>query len=571
MAVPGLQPHIDFEEQPEPRLINRKTGGALLVTAAEAQLIHAWDRSPSAARLSAAVFMNGLDVDPWQIEQFFFRLERLGCLAVPRPAIPNFVGPKPGVSTQEDKVPCLRRDLVIEKAPRSRSVFHVTDPKSKRAFGLLDSEVSVARMLDGKRRVSDVIENAAKLGIEVTLDSLRHFISHLKGYRFIDQDIREGESTWPAREKWTDEERQLYQASMKNLREGHFAVALAFAESLAAASPANLEARLLQHRVAVEAEGVVELVATFGDLHATPVREPAAAPAVEAPAPVALPVKPPPRPPQVKAFLLRHRVALAGGGLGLVLLAVLLRPVQVTTEVACELQVETLGVPRTTRGGKVALHDVKPGTHVEKGAVVARLGTGQTVEALEAKRQELEAALAVVPPATKDKRAVLARAKVKKAQAAAELARKKGWKLPQRELDGAKKSLDALTHEFTRAALEAELKAVREQRAALESELSRSIIIAPVAGIFVGVGALPEELAVNDSYGQIVGPNFKLVTQPPIPERIESATFRTGEHEVEVGITGGKPVFPVRDVFVGAKGTLEVKTGRTPWLASRFR
>ena len=81
MAVPGLKPHIVFEMTPEPRVINRQTGGALPVSSTEA------------TRLSAAVFMNGVDIEPWQIEQFFLRLDRLEGV---RPRIPHFVGPDPG-------------------------------------------------------------------------------------------------------------------------------------------------------------------------------------------------------------------------------------------------------------------------------------------------------------------------------------------------------------------------------------------------------------------------------------------------------------------------------------------
>jgi hypothetical protein len=177
------------------------------------------------------------------------------------------------------------------QAPRSRAVFHAKDPINNRAFSLLDTEVTVARMLDGKRSVKDVIENAGKLGIEVNLESLQHFISHLKGYRFIDQDVEEGDSTWPKRKQWTEEERQLYQASMKMLREGHFAEALSFAESLEAADPSSEEAKQLKHRVEVEQEGVFELVAKFPVLHsaAPPVvsSKPALAEVALAPAEVA--------------------------------------------------------------------------------------------------------------------------------------------------------------------------------------------------------------------------------------------------------------------------------------------
>lgn len=575
---------------PEPRLINRQTGGALLVSSTEAWLLRSWDGSASATRLSAAVFMNGVDIEPWQIEQFFLRLERLECLEGVRPRIPNFVGPRSGVSKDEDPVPRMRGDLLIVQAPRSRAVFHVKDPISNRAFSLLDTEVTVARMLDGKRKVRDVIENAGKLGIEVSLDSLQHFISHLKGYRFIDQDVEEGDSTWPKRKQWTEEERQLYQASMKMLREGHFAEALSFAESLEAVDPKSEEARQLKHRVEVEKEGIFELVAKFSVLHSTPsaaTSKPALAEVAPPPssAPTASPAEEsaPALPKSaVQTFVAANKRLVAGVGGALLLALIFLRPVMVTQSVACELQVETLGTPRTMRGGKVGARDVELGAKVDKGAVLARLG-GQSVEALDAKVKELEGQLKALPLATKSKKADAALAAVKKAQAAVnalEKSRKKGTKAQQaatekklaakqRELEAAKKKADAFTHEATRAALEAELKLVKDKKAAIDAELAKSIIVAPVSGVFVSVGALPDELAVNDTFGVIVGPNFKLVTKETIPAVVE-ATFRAAALEAELAVVDGKPVFPVRAALVGAKGTLELKLGRKPWLATLF-
>lgn len=592
MAVPGLKSHIAFELTPEPRLINRQTGGALLLTSTEAWLLRSWDGSASATRLSAAVFMNGVDIEPWQIEQFFLRLERLGCLEGTRPRIPNFVGPRSGVGKSEDTVPRMRGDLLIVQAPRSRSVFHVKDPISNRAFSLLDTEVTVARMLDGKRKVKDIVENASKLGIEVNLDSLQNFISHLKGYRFIDQDVEEGNSTWPRRKQWTEEERQLYQASMKHLREGHFAEALSFAESLAAVDPKSEEAKQLRHRVEVEKEGIFELVAKFSVLHSTPsavTSKPALPEVAAAQAPVAnadagatgdSALTPPPS--AVATFIAGNKRLVAGVGGGLLLALLLLRPAMVTQTIACELQVETLGLPRTMRGGKVGARDVELGTKVEKGAVLARLG-GQSVEALDAQVKELEGKLKALPPATKGKKADLALAAVKKTQAALsalEKNRKKGTKAQQaatekkiaakqKELEAAKKKVDELTHDATRASLEATLKGVKDKKAAIDAELSKSIIVAPVPGVFVSVGALPEELAVNDTFGAIVGPNFKLVTKEALPT-VQEATFRAAEVEAELSVVDRKPVFPVRAALVGAKGTLELKLGRRPWLFTLF-
>lgn len=592
MAVPGLRPHVAFEEQLEPKLVNRQTGGALPLTSTETWLLRSWDGSSSATRLSAAVFMHGVDIEPWQVEQVFARLERLGCLLGVRPQIPNFVGPTARITGPDDLVPRMRGDLLIVKVPRARAVFHVKDPISHRAFTLFDTEVSVARMLDGKRTVRAVIDNAAKLGIPVSLEALQAFISHLRGFRFIDEDVEDGNSTWPARKQWTDEERQLYQASMKNLREGHFAEALSFAESLASSDPNSPEAQELKHRVEVEREGVVELTATFERLHGPPSPEPETAPArIEVPKSAPSPAPPsveesdvPSLPSSDNAVMQfvkasPRRAALLGGGL--VLAVVLLRPVQGHVSVACELQAESLGAPRTMRGGKVGAHDVELDAKVEKGAVLAHLGA-QNGDELVAKLKVIEGQLAALPPPTPGKKAEVAKANVKKlegAVAALEKAKKTGNKkqqaanakklaAKQKELEAARKSLDAFTHDFKRAELEAERKTVQEKKVVVDAELARSIIVAPAAGVFVSMGPLPETLAGNEVYGLVAAPNFKVVAKDAFPAGAVEVKFKGASVEVEGSVVDGQVVLPVRSALIGAKGTLEFTLGWRPWVLS---
>lgn len=520
VVIPGLQPHIAYEEVFEPRLVNRKTGAALLLAADEVTLLKAWDGSVSATRLSAAVSMAGADVEPWQVEVFFERLARLGCLAAPPPNIPGFSGPRPGVAALEDKVPRLRGDLAIEKARRSRAVFHVRDPKTGRCFSLTDAEVSVARMLDGRRTVREVVESADRLGIEVTLASLQHFLKQLKSYRFVGPELEDGKVAWPKRTPWTEEERQLYQATMKKLRGGQYDEARSFVQSLESVDGKREEVQALKHRVEVEAEGIFELVGTFAGLHQPP----------PAPAPVAAaPVVAPPVPPRATVLQQLARLARAHGrwlalaALVLSATGLLLRPVPMAKVVACQLQLETLGVPRTTRGGKVGAHDVELGARVQKGAVLARLGAGPSVDPLEERLAAVEKALA------------------------------------------------AATDEARRAPLEAELREVQRKKGALDATLNRSLIVAPVAGLFVSSGELPEQLPVNGAYGVIAGPYFRLVTDEPLPQGVVSAVFRSGEYEVEAPVVDGEVRFPVRQVFVGARGALEVSTGRAPWLVALFR
>lgn len=585
VVVAGLQPHIAYEETFEPRLVSRKTGGALLLTPDEVALLKAWDGSVSATRLSIAVSMSGLEIEPWHVAEFFHRLERLGCLAVPPPNIPGFVGPPAGISKLEDKVPRLRGDLVVEKVKRSRVLFHVRDPKTGRAFTFTDTEVSVARMLDGRRQVKEVIENADKLGIEVTLDALQHFIKQLKSFRFIDADLDDGKTAWPKRAPWTEEERQLYQATMKKLREGQYAEALSFAQSLESVDPKKAEVQALRHRVEVEAEGIFELVGTFAELHAPKVVKPPPEPVVPAAPAVPAPPPPPTLAQRARGFLGAHRrEVLVGAGVVLAL-GFLLRPVSMTRVVSCELQLEPLGVPRTTRGGKVGAHDVELGAKVEKGAVLARLGAGASVDPLEAQLRSLERALSELPAAATGPKVDALRAAVKKAQAAVtalegrrkagtkqqQLATEKKLAQKQRELKESAQALEALTHDARRKPLVTELEAVRQKKALLDATLSKSIIVAPVGGVFVSSGELPEQLGVNGEYGVIAAPYFKLVTPEPLPEGLVAATFRSGEYEVEPAVVDGRVRFPVRQVFVGARGALEVSTGRAPWLVALFK
>jgi len=592
---------VEFEEQPAPRLVDRQTGNALPLSETESQLIKAWDGSTSATRLSAAVFVHGLDVEPWQIEQFFERLERAGLLANAKPQIPNFVAAQPGVETPDDVVPALRGDLVISRPEGAKGTMQVKDPLTERLFTLYDFEVSIARMLDGKRTAGEVIAAAGKLGIPVTLQTLKAFLSQLKAYRFIDDRVKGGDTTWSKREAWTEEVRQLYQGALRMMRAGKFPEALSYAEAMAEAAPHLSEVRELKQRIETEAAGAFDLRTDFETLHTPPNATPAVKPprdetgpfasfgfhsqppsAAELP-PIPEELQPPPRR-TLMDRLKDHKKAAAGTGLGLVVVLVLLHPVQQTQTVACELQLETLGTPKTLRGGKVDDVVVRLGSKVEKGAVLARLGTGESLDALDAKIAEVQKQLDATPAPPTGRKVDAARAALKKAQAAADQADKarqkaprskqaaleKKWKAKVKAVDAAKVALEKLTHQSVAEGLKTKLDELRTRRVGLAAELEKNIVIAPVSGVFISVGPLPEELKPNDGWGLVVAENFKLVSKDKLLENVLDATFRAAGRDVEVKLVDGAPVIPVAAPLVGAKGTLELKAGSRPWIATVF-
>ena len=290
VSLPGLKTSIELEPGPtegpatSPHLVDRESGQRLPITETEAKVLGVWDGVQTATALSAKLFVEGVDVEPWQVEQFFARLARTNLLAAGGPVVPDFVPSVPGVENPEDIVPTLRGDLVISKSATSKATLEVKDPVSERSFTLYDFEVSIARMLDGKRSAAEVLAAANRLGIPVTLPTLKTFLQQLKAYQFIDLTTLGGESTWPKRRQWSAEVRELYQGALRLMRSGKFDEARGYVEAMKAADPSNDEANTLLERIDVEARGSLELNVPFDTLH-TPVTTAA----VEEPVPQADP------------------------------------------------------------------------------------------------------------------------------------------------------------------------------------------------------------------------------------------------------------------------------------------
>jgi hypothetical protein len=621
-------------------LVDRASGLTLPISEMEANMLGLWDGVQTATSLSARLFVEGLDIEPWQVEQFFQRLAKAQVLGSSAPVVPDFVPAGPGVEEPGDIVPKLRGDLIITKSTTSKGTLEVKDPLTSRSFTLYDFEVSIARMLDGKRSAAEVLDAANRLGIPVTLPTLKTFLQQLRAYQFIDLSAVGGESTWPKRKEWPVGVRELYQSALRLMRAGKFDEALGYAEAMVAADPGNDEAVALKKRIMDEALGATELSVPFDTLH-TPVSSsaiqnapapdpfasfgfhsappaagelppipqelaPTGAPTVDivhsamdsvatSESAVPEPVAAPPQPAMVEEPLPavpRNRKPLfIAAGVAVVVLIVLLRPVDGLAQIPCELQVDLLGIPKAPFAGPLGPPVVAGGARVEKGAVLARLALapGESPESIEARIKELEAQLAAshAPGTAKD--ITRAKATLKKATAAVNALLKKKKKATQKTLpaietklaekqaalDAAKLALEQLRQPDRRAELKASLEELTSKKVAVAVQAERSVITAPAAGVFLAPDTAPEKLAENDAYGRIVAPTFRAVTKDPLVTAADRAVFVAPGGRVDVklersaaGVTArveGQPK------WVGARGTLEVSSGKTPWLLSAIR
>ena len=521
MSLPGLRRMVTLETEPTARLIDAASDETLPISQTEARLIQRWDGVSGATSLSAKVFMEGLDVEPWQIEQFFARLERMQLLEALPPVVPDFIPPRPGVEQLTDRVPALRGDLVIARLVASGEVLEVFEPQRERGFSLMDFEVSLARMLDGKRTAGEVIEKATALGIPVTLETLRAFLQQLRAYNFIDPRLREGATTWPRRTAWTPEVRQWYQRALRAIRKRQRPEARSAIDATLDADPTNLEAGALRLRLdsktlkvdvselhappsptALIRTGEISAL-TAGDERAPPLKiDPFASFGFdvdgEHPTSSGLPAIPETLS-SAKSKRTRRKVFIAAA-FGLVILLVMI-PVRSVRTAPIELEVVKRSVPRATLGGFVKPSGVKLGSAVTTGTVLARVEGLNTEAAIDKQLWALEKQLKALAPVDDTKRIAKARTALKAAQVAVSaLERQKRGAtkktLPGVEkklvpkvkaLDAAKAALEALTHDAARVPLNAELKALKDKKASGTLEVPTADITAPEDGVFVAL------------------------------------------------------------------------------------
>ena len=334
----------------------------------------------------------------------------------------------------QDVVPALRADLELgDPVPgRGEADIRLSHPQTGKALVLKGVEVSVARMLDGRRTADDVVTAAAKIGIPMKLQGLNGFIHKLEREGLLVEappPKPDGMSTWEPRAEWSVEVRTLFQAALRAARAEDLASARSRLEQLLAVAPDTEEAKgLLEWVMArlfpdVHADGPRQ---SFSDFFAEVERSWFAegerrseANASADPSDVNLS--------DADGFTV-HASGGAGKGLfigigAVVLLGVMLFPLPHTATTSFQLAPRTVTPVTIAHPGTIATLSVGVGQWVTKGAVLASWDTA----AAKASAVTLEAKLTAAskggkPTSAQLKQLPKAKAKLAKAKLVAKVA-----------------------------------------------------------------------------------------------------------------------------------------------------
>jgi len=139
----------------------------------------------------------------------------------------------------------LRADLVVGRGA-SVGVFEVRDPRTGKQLVLYDFELSVARMLDGRRTVHEVIEIGERLGIPIDPDGLSRFQQELQTSGFLGAPgngaAPGSKGPWSTRRVWDEKTRDRFRSGVKLMRSGRPEEAVACFDEVLANDPENPEA-----------------------------------------------------------------------------------------------------------------------------------------------------------------------------------------------------------------------------------------------------------------------------------------------------------------------------------------
>lgn len=574
MSAPGLKPTVKLESGPTgSRLVDSVSGRSLALSDTEAMLLEFWDGTADVAALVKAAGAASLALDAPQVAVFMTRLTKAGFLAAP---LSGEVPKAQGLDTPSATVPKVRLDLQVSKVPEAQGIFLVRDPVGGRTFSLFDFELSVARMLDGKRTAQDVIDGANKIGIAVKLESLRDFVTSLRAYHFVDESGTAAPAaevgTWPKRKSWDPKVRELFQAALKASREGRKADALSVLDELLRLDADNAEAKELKARQSAAGAtpdvglGFMEL---HGDLVAAPARtntdeklttlaafvDPMALSEVSSARPIDLDLNDPALTPKPSAplpedvALVGPRVAnrriyrMAGLVGGAILVGVLVTPVSWKQGTVGDLVPRDLGAAVAPWDGTVKELLVKDGAQVKPGDAVLQLDRGPLEAQRAALEQELEPVAAHVKQmlsepcdpkvraASTSKLKVAAqlfapwKAREEKANAAPEADRAKALKALEPGLTTAKAgwaraeaAFEEMTQDQALVDAQTEQKRLEDAIAAIDQQLEASRVKAPSAGYFLSTpGLVGKSVKKGEPLGHLVARTATIVVKGPFP------------------------------------------------------
>lgn len=176
---------------------------------------------------------------------------------------------RPRALAPADVVPNLRADLVVARGA-APGQLEVRDPAGGDALVLYDFELQVARMLDGRRRVADLIENAELLGIPVDPEGLSRFLRSLEQRGFLAPPgtaAGSGSGLRAPRRGWDARARDRFRAGMRLVRAGHPDEAAPLFQQLLSADPDNGEAAEMLALIAAGHALAVRSVGEIGRAH----------------------------------------------------------------------------------------------------------------------------------------------------------------------------------------------------------------------------------------------------------------------------------------------------------------
>ena len=160
-----------------------------------------------------------------------------------------------------DVVPEFRAELKLTR--NATGGYEVRDTGTGQTFSLNEYEGSLARMLNGRRPVSEILVAGSRLGMPINLESLQKFIDRLDERGFLGPVPAAATSgkTWPSRGAWEASVRTLFQSGIRLLRMGKHVEAAGYFEALLEEDPDNIEAReLLEMAKAAPPVAAVEAV-----------------------------------------------------------------------------------------------------------------------------------------------------------------------------------------------------------------------------------------------------------------------------------------------------------------------
>lgn len=171
-----------------------------------------------------------------------------------------------------DPVPVLRGDLVFSNRPTGTGaeVIQIRPIGFGQGTRLHGFELSLARMLDGRRSAQDVVNRATRLGLPLSVPALEGFLAFLEQHHLLARTAGEAASAvspWSQRVEWDPDVRQRYQNAMRALRAGRPDDARRLLDRLLAAAPLHEEARQLRAWLADHPDGIADGL-TFNEIYA---------------------------------------------------------------------------------------------------------------------------------------------------------------------------------------------------------------------------------------------------------------------------------------------------------------